>query len=94
MSSRAFMSPHIGLTDEEHHPWAYEKNDEIVPENRASALRSLLMNQTTYPHCPRCHRALMADGSCPSKDFALETSIEPGMNWWAELKLRFAKTRA
>jgi len=90
MSANARMSPFISLEDVEYHP--LEEGD-IEPLNRATTLRALLSNQEPYPHCPRCHRALMADGSCPTGDFTLDLTI-PSMNWWGMIKLRFAKSRA
>ena len=66
---------------------------DIEPTHRAASLRRLLALETScYPHCPRCHRALMADGSCPTGDFALTPPTTP-LRWWELWKWRPAFRR-
>jgi hypothetical protein len=70
------MNPHLLQPDQQHYP--LEEGD-IEPTNRVSAYRHWLSTPLDYPHCPRCHRALMADGSCPSGDYqAARPEAAPG----------------
>jgi hypothetical protein len=54
---------------------------DIEPTQRLTAFRTWLSTPLNYPHCPRCHRALMADGRCPTNDFRLPPSLPP-LRWW------------
>jgi hypothetical protein len=60
------MNPHLLQPDRQHYP---VQSGDIEPVPRAAAMRRWLSTPLDYPHCPRCHRALMADGSCPGGDY-------------------------
>jgi hypothetical protein len=69
------MNPHIFNEENKYYP--LEEGD-IEPTGRIGVFKHLLSTPLDYPHCPRCHRALMADGSCPTGDYSeIRSESEP-----------------